>query len=56
MEHNEWRLTHGLGGVGCLTPSHPHTKTLETCSGKTNLSHRSTIHMVPKSNLDGNSC
>lgn len=33
MEHNEWRLPHGQGGVVYLTSSHARTLTLDIDSG-----------------------
>ena len=41
--------------VECLKPSHPHVKTLDTCSSKISSSHKGDIHMIPKPDLDGNS-
>ena len=55
MEQKEWRLAHGLGWVGCLTTSRPHTETPNMCFSKVSPSHKCTIHMVLKPNLDGNS-
>ena len=51
MEHNEWRPTYELGGVRCLTSSHFHTYTLDTCFGKDQYFHKGAIFMVSRPNL-----
>ena len=43
------------GGVRCLTPFHPHTYTLDTCSSKDQSFYKGAIYMVPKPNLGDNS-
>lgn len=48
-------LTYGSSGVGCLTPTHPYTKTLDTCLGKDQSFHKDTIYMIPRPNLGGRS-
>ena len=57
MEHNEWKPTHGSGGIGCLTPKKyiypipPDPRALV----KTSPSMMGAIFMIPRPKLGGDS-